>query len=278
MIDPAAGRVGGRLHGQVDTRRMQVLQPTLRAPARTFLWRDAAAVVRRAIVGGEFAAGDRVSEAQLAEQLGVSRAPVRDAVRVLIQEGLLEQHNGVTTVVGWSEADVQQLYDVRITLERHAVQLAAGRVDLRAAAEWRAALSRLQQAADAGDMAAYSAADLAFHRALVRAARNRWLLVVWETLAPTLGAALSVAEDLLYRRRPASVSAAGHQAILEQVLSGPAEAAERLLQQHTRETVPLLIEALRRGTHANGAPAGRRVGIRRPQPTRTAAAAGGAAT
>jgi DNA-binding GntR family transcriptional regulator len=65
-------------------------QDTAPAGAAT-LWQGAAEAVRRAIVSGELQDGVRVSEASLAETLGVSRAPVRDAIRVLLREGLLQQ-------------------------------------------------------------------------------------------------------------------------------------------------------------------------------------------
>lgn len=60
-------------------------------PGPATLWQGAADAVRRAIVSGELPDGVRVSEASLAETLGVSRAPVRDAIRVLLREGLLRQ-------------------------------------------------------------------------------------------------------------------------------------------------------------------------------------------
>src|SRR5262245_46447974 len=80
-------------------------------------WHDAADAVRRAIVTGELEHGARVSEASLAESLGISRAPVRDAIRVLVQEGLLLQGRWATTVVGCDAADIEQLFDLRAHLE-----------------------------------------------------------------------------------------------------------------------------------------------------------------
>src|SRR5438093_2178733 len=99
----------------------------------TSLWPGAADAVRRAIVAGELRDGDRVSEASLAESLGVSRAPVRDAIRVLVREGLLQQGAWATTVVGCAPHDVEQLFDLRAYLETYAIRLAAA--GLAAAAE-----------------------------------------------------------------------------------------------------------------------------------------------
>ncbi len=81
--------------------RLTALKPV----PRTYLWQDAAAALRQAMVTGDLKPGDRVSEARIARQLGVSRAPVRDAIQVLVKEGLLAQRNGATEVVGCSDQD-----------------------------------------------------------------------------------------------------------------------------------------------------------------------------
>ena len=153
------------------------------------LWQDPAHRVRRAIVSGELKHGARVSEASLAETLGVSRAPVRDAIRVLVQEGLLLQGAWATTVVGCAPGDIEQLFDLRAHLEAYAIRLAAPGLGGAAAALLRAA-DAMAAAAAAGDTGAYTGADLAFHRALVGAARHRWLSTSWEHLAPVIAATL----------------------------------------------------------------------------------------
>src|SRR5207244_651163 len=96
--------------------------PGMKALNRNFLWQDAAAAIRGAIVAGELKADERTSEAQLAEQLGVSRAPIRDAVHVLTYEGLLEQRNGATHVVGYSDDDIRRLYRLRACLAGFAIR------------------------------------------------------------------------------------------------------------------------------------------------------------
>jgi DNA-binding GntR family transcriptional regulator len=197
---------------------------------RTYLWEDAAAVVRRSIVRGELRPGDRISEAQLAERLGVSRMPARDAIRALIKEGLLEQRHGATTVAD-AASDVLQLLDARNLLETHAVRIASGRVSPAAEAEMRRAVAEMQAAADADDVAAHLQADLAFHRSLFEASGHRWLLVMWSTLAPTFAAAMEVAHEIAARTRPMAESAASHAELLEELLRGDTPAAVARLQR-----------------------------------------------
>lgn len=199
----------------------------------SFLWQDAADALRRAIVTGEMAAGDRVSEARVAERLGVSRQPVRDAIRLLVQEGLLAQRDGFTTVVGCTEEDVRRLYRFREHLEAYAVRLIAapelppGAVD----ALW-SAVSEMDRAWSARDAAAFVAADLAFHRALVSAAADRWVLSAWESLAPTLRTTMTVGNKMLPgagRQGPSASGAGRHRHIAERILAGDTAGAEELL-------------------------------------------------
>src|ERR687884_119669 len=101
---------------------MTSADPATAGPAT--LWQGAADAVRRAIVSGELQDGVRVSEASLAETLGVSRAPVRDAIRVLLREGLLRQGPWATTVIGCSPDDIRRLFELRAHLESYAIKLA----------------------------------------------------------------------------------------------------------------------------------------------------------
>lgn len=211
--------------------------------ARSYLWRDAAAALRRAIVSGELRQGERVSEAQLALEFGVSRMPVRDAIRVLVQEGLLSQEGTSTTVVGCSQAELGRLYDFRLVLERYALRLAIGRVAAAAEAELRAAVEAMRDAAAAPDPAAFGAADLAFHRALVAAAEDRWLLAAWERLAPTIEAAVAVADR---HDGDWPKLAASHAALLAMVLRGDEDAAAADLERQLRGGGDQLAEAIAR--------------------------------
>lgn len=190
--------------------------------------------MRRAIVTGDLAPGDRLSEARLAERLGVSRQPVRDAMRLLVQEGLLAQRDGVTTVVGCTEEDVERLYRFREQLEAYAVRQATERsVPGSAAGALRDAVAGMDAAWAARDAVAFVDADLAFHRALVTAAGDRWLQTAWDSLAPTLRATMTVGNKLLPgvgSKGPSGSGAGRHRRILEHVLAGEAEQAEAMLR------------------------------------------------
>jgi GntR family transcriptional regulator, gluconate operon transcriptional repressor len=203
------------------------------------LWQGAAEAVRLAIVSGELQDGVRASEASLAETLGVSRAPVRDAIRVLLREGLLQQGAWATTVVGCSTEDIRRLFDLRAYLEAYAIKLGAARVDEAACEELRAAADQMITAAGRDDANAYAGADLAFHRALVRAARDRWLLSAWENLAPVIAATLALGANPS-SRAPQAI-AAGHRDILQFLLEGDVLSAEATLRRRLRGAVDHLL-------------------------------------
>ena len=211
----------------------------LKALTRTHLWQDAVATVRRAIVAGDLKAGERVSEQQLSVELNVSRMPVRDAIRVLVQEGLLRQENGATYVMGFVPRDVQQLYDLRLYLESYAVRLVSGWLD----PDWAAALGKeadwMARAAAENDAQAFGAADIAFHRALCRAAKHRWLLTAWETLAPTAETAL-VLTDTRINRWPMAETAARHADLLALLVRGDTDGALAALAEQMQEPAEVL--------------------------------------
>ena len=143
--------------------------------------------LRAEILSGALAPGDRIVEDQLRLRYGISRAPLREALRLLAQQGLVEHlpRRGVR-VSTWSPTDIRQLFEVRHVLERHAVASALpltrddGRDPL---TDVRARLADMQAAELRGDQLAKDDAHRAFHAAVVGLAGNRQLEL---TLAPVL--------------------------------------------------------------------------------------------
>ncbi|MEU5550167.1 MULTISPECIES: GntR family transcriptional regulator [unclassified Micromonospora] len=137
----------------------------------------------RELLSGRSEPGERLVEEQLTRRLGISRAPLREALRLLAQRGLVEHvpRRGVR-VATLSDRDVQELYEVRDVLERFAVRAAipVGREsDL---VGLRAALDRMREATRAGDRLAVAESHRAFHVALVALAGNRQLSGVYDSI------------------------------------------------------------------------------------------------
>lgn len=194
--------------------------------------------LRRAIVAGELPQGTQLREIQLAQQLGTGRSAVREAVRQLVQEGLVhhEIHRGAFVRM-FTPEDIVDVYRAREAVELAAVELvlAADAPDL---APLRAALDRLRDAAARGsgtwrDMAE---ADIAFHEALVLLAGSPRL----ERMAATL-AAESRMHLLAYPPYSPLRNVEDHEQILDALERGSAEAVE-LLREHLRYSARLAIE------------------------------------
>lgn len=142
--------------------------------------------LRDDILSGEFAPGDRIVEEQLTRRFGISRAPLREALRMLGQQGLVEHlpRRGVR-VATLSETEVDGLFELREVLERYAITVALQRLDLDFA-ELDAALDMLAGAVDAGDGLAAATAHRRFHLALVELAGHRHLRAAYEPVLAKL--------------------------------------------------------------------------------------------
>jgi DNA-binding GntR family transcriptional regulator len=138
--------------------------------------------LRSEILSGRTDPGERLVEEQLTRRLGISRAPLREALRLLAEQGLVEHlpRRGVR-VVTLSDRDVRELYAVRDVLERYAVT-AALPVPEAALAPLGAALDAMHRATDAGDRLETAHAHRRLHVAVVALAGNRHLTALYESV------------------------------------------------------------------------------------------------
>ena len=137
--------------------------------------------LRDAILSGELAPGEKIVEEQLCADIGISRAPLREALRLLAQQGLVEHlpRRG-SRVAEWSPTDILQLFELRNVLERHAIESAIPLPDPgRDLEPVRAALDRMNAATDALER---DDAHRAFHAAVVGLANNRQLDIALEPI------------------------------------------------------------------------------------------------
>ncbi len=159
--------------------------PSRLAPlARKNLSEQIIDAIRNAIVEGRFRPGDKIPEAELAEQLGVSRTPVREAFKLLEQQGLIEiRSKHGTYVASMNRAEAEDGLHVRAALEVLAVRQALQRLSTQ---EWdelcgryEAMLQDAWRASDTADAVAGIEFDIAWHTLLVESAQNQALLRTW---------------------------------------------------------------------------------------------------
>jgi DNA-binding GntR family transcriptional regulator len=139
-----------------------------------------------AIAGGILEPGQRLIETEIAAALGVSRMPLREALKLLEAQGILAvtPRRGAA-IVPFDAGRVQQICEARLALERLALRDAATR--LRSEADASAALDRLigemRQCTERGEWLTAVRADVEFHRQIVQASGNPVVAMLWEALA-----------------------------------------------------------------------------------------------
>jgi len=188
------------------------------------------AEVERMILDAELEMGARINELALAARLGISRGPVREACRALVQAGLLETHvNRGFFVRRLTHKEVIDLYDLRAGLMRMAGSLVAERATERHVERLRELVAAMDAAHAKGNAERFRALNTEFHGALVEAADNPRLRAVYQGLAKELR---------LFRRRglvsegAMELSNREHHAIVDAVAARDAPAAASAMEHH----------------------------------------------
>ena len=139
--------------------------------------------VLQLILSGTFPPGTRLDEQLIAEELGISRTPLREAIAKLVKDGLVEHRpyrgNFVRSFTARQAGDI---YDVRRSLESLAVRLAIPNLSDAAIADLRAILREVSAALAAGDLVRYSLADQRFHDAIAALSGNETLIAILSQL------------------------------------------------------------------------------------------------
>ncbi|MFF1831460.1 FadR/GntR family transcriptional regulator [Paenarthrobacter sp. NPDC058040] len=192
--------------------------------------------IRQRIRQGEWGLGDRIPpEPELGKALGLSRAPLREALRALVHAGLLVTRQGDGTFVAavneqeialrksFQDADPLEAVEVRRSLDVPAAALAAQRRDKADLDKLEDALSRRRSAAEAGDMEGFRAADIDFHRAVVDAAHNQLLAGLYGSLAENVEGAWTT--PAVGVERAAHAGHDNHDDLFEAIRDGSAQEA-----------------------------------------------------
>jgi DNA-binding GntR family transcriptional regulator len=195
------------------------------------------AALRRAIVAGDLQPGDRLVETELAEQLGTSRAPVREALRQLEQEGLVvSKPYRATEVLGVTQEEIEEvLVPLRVTLERFAFRKARPSLTPEDFAELDRLVRAMRQAGQSGDLDALADADVRFHELVVTHAGQPHAEQLWRTIEPRVRA--------YFRRdapahRDAAAVADQHRRLLEALRSGDDAELGDAVERHIRVYLP----------------------------------------
>jgi len=196
----------------------------------------------RAILAGEFAPGSRISEPTLSARLGVSRAPIREALIELELRGLVEfDPTGHTRVPSLSPRDIDEIYTVRLMIDPVTAALAAQHAK---ADTFKALESNVAATKSAKTLADVSRLDVEFHDKIVRAAGNRRLLLCWNVLRDQVGLWLAQMQlrHQAVTRRTKQQTIESHQQLLTVIRSGDSKKAATEAHKHVAEWIKLMPE------------------------------------
>jgi DNA-binding GntR family transcriptional regulator len=205
--------------------------------------------LRMAIFDGVFKAGEWLRQERLAQEFGVSQMPVREALKELAAEGLVEHvpYRGVR-VMAYSADDVNDLYAMRAFLEGRAAGVAAERITAEELGKLRELSKRMATLLDPAEITAYREANREFHRIVYTASRRSYLIrtlnQMWAAL-PTmlLGSFAGTATEPLPARDDRDL--AEHNAIIAALAARDALAAEAAMSAHIAEAGTELVALIR---------------------------------
>ena len=209
--------------------------------ARRVFREDVKEYLISAILSGRLQPDERIIETRLAQELGISQGPVREALRDLDLFGFVvcEPFRGAR-VRRFAPADLVGIYPVRAALEGLAARSAAERVDAAFIVHLDELFARIRRMAAVGDRHAYMEADNAFHAAIVLHSGNSWLNRFWQNMNLPMTTIVTV--TLSTRSLPEL--AERHVPIVAALTAGDAGAAEAAMRQHIEEIAGWVLAAL----------------------------------
>ena len=202
--------------------------------------------LREAIISGVLKPGERLMEVQLAEEMGVSRTPVREAIRKLELEGfvVMVARKGAY-VAGISLKDVADVFEIRAALEGLAAALAAERITDEEIEEMERVLVRKAALIEANDLDSLVEKDTEFHELIYKASRNERLMQIVSNLREQINRFRAVSLASPGRGREALEE---HKKIVEAISSRNAALAQSVAQEHIENAEQALLEAMRRSS------------------------------
>ena len=201
--------------------------------------------IRAAIISGDLKPGERLMEVQLAEKLGVSRTPVREAIRKLELEGLVVMvvRKGAY-VAGLSIKDITDVLELRGALEGLAAGLAADRITEDEIIELQAIASDFDKALESDNMEQMVIKDVEFHDKIFKATRNERLIQLTNNLREQVQ---RFREMHIYNYDKSKELSTEHNEISEAIAKRDAEQAEKMARKHIENAESYIMQMVESG-------------------------------
>jgi DNA-binding GntR family transcriptional regulator len=198
--------------------------------------------IERALVSSSLRPGDRINEAEIARQAGISRGPVREAIQQLVGEGILMKipHRG-TFVAQWTKEDIAETYGLRALLESFAASMACSHMSEVDSEELKEIVREMFECAHRGDSACLSELDSRFHRRLYEFSGHKLLQRIlndlWRRVSMLVSFDAETSPDLVEY-------AENHQMLLEAIVSRNGDEIETVFREHIIGVGNALIERM----------------------------------
>lgn len=195
----------------------------------------------REIIFGRLRQGQRINEAELARHLGISRNPIREAIRRLEERGMLvlSPRRGAF-VRTFTHKDVDDIFSFRIVVESFALEQGLVRMTAADLDEFRLCVMGMEQAADEGDEPRLVEGDLAFHRRICALSANHQTLHAFSNIEAELQLLITMAERRFESRRAAAVD---HWPVVEAMAIRDVNRAKDAIREHISDSWRRLVEA-----------------------------------
>lgn len=201
-------------------------------------------ILKDEICNGVFPSGYRLQETELASRYAVSRSPVREALRLLAAEGLVEEEpNRGTFVRALTRRDIEEIYELRVLLERYAIDILSASITQEGADTLLAILSDLELAYGRRDLKGYIQLDSQLHGQLITLCGNSLLTELYSRLANQI---TRFRHNSLTSEDRFRESVDEHRELVHCVVSGKAEEAKRINGIHLTLAKEKVVEQLER--------------------------------
>ncbi|GAB6927977.1 gluconate operon transcriptional repressor GntR [Paenibacillus sp. JCM 10914] len=154
--------------------------------------------LRLQIISGVIPIGDTLSENRIASEFGISRSPVREALRTLASEGLIELERMGARVIGLSLKEVEELYDVRYLIESFVQQHVFAQDQSELITNLRQTVERMELAYKHHDPVEFAHQDLIFHESIITEANHRRILHLWRSIRPIVSTVMLITTKQIF--------------------------------------------------------------------------------
>jgi len=198
--------------------------------------------LEQAILRGEIKPGEKLVERELSQVLGISRSPIREAIRSLESNGLVKTIPRKGTVVTEvSGKEVEEIYSVKSMLEGFAARLACKRITGREIREFRLLLEKMENRVSRNNLHEYLELSKEFHELIIKASNNAKLYQIYRNLMKPIQWLQLISLSFPERARN---SLREHQQIVEAFVRGDGESLEKVVREHVDRAGRVLLQNL----------------------------------